>query len=322
MTVSVLAGREGRQARELHRMVSYLKSQERPAVLSISNMLLSGVAPELRRELGVPLVSGFLGEDSFLDALAEPYRREAHEQLRKNAAAVDLFLAPGEACAEKMTKYLGIPRHKVKVIRIGVDVDVYPAAAARPRTPFTVGYLSVLTPQKGLDVLVEAFRRLAVDERRDVRLRVGGRVLDRGYWRAIQRTVTRAGLQSRFEHLGEVDLAGKVALMQNCSAFALPSRIEEAKGLAVMEAMACGAPALAPGSGVFPELFARTGGGVCFDPDDPGTLARELARLMDDPEAADEMGRAAAAGIRKDYSAARMVEEVEAEFTGLARSQG
>jgi glycosyltransferase involved in cell wall biosynthesis len=175
----------------------------------------------------------------------------------------------------------------------------------------------VITPRKGLDVAIAAFRLLAGEQRRDVRLLVAGRILDRPYWHEVGEKVSDAGLEGRFEYLGEVDLAGKLEFFRRCSAFMLPSRIEEARGLAVMEALGSGLPVVVPRAGIFPEMLARTGGGVLFPPGDAAALAREVARLQDDPAAADELGRNGAAGVRREYSAARMIADIEEAYANL-----
>jgi glycosyltransferase involved in cell wall biosynthesis len=317
LTVSVLSGAHGRQARELSGLVEYLKSGPPPDLIRLPNSLLSGLAEELRAHLRCPIVCALQGEDSFVEALPEPHRAQALDLLRKNARAIDLFIATGEAYTRRMAALLGVPAEKIRVVRTGLDAESFPVNEKRPRAPFVLGYLSVITPRKGLDVAVAAFRLLAGEQHRDVRLLVAGKVLDKRYWREIERKVSDAGLAGRFEYLGEVDLAGKLEFFRRCSAFTLPSRIEEARGLAVMEALSRGLPVVVPQAGIFPEMLARTGGGALFPPGDAAALAREVARLQDDPAAADELGRSGAAGVRREYSAAQMVAGVEEVYAGL-----
>ena len=317
LTVSVLSGTHGRQARELAELVAYLTSGPRPDVIRLPNSLLSGLAEEFRARLHCPIVCALQGEESFVEGLPEPYRVQTLELLRKNARSVDLFIATGESYARKMAALLSVPAEKIRVVRTGLDAESFPVNGKRPRAPFVLGYLSVITPRKGLDVAIAAFRLLAGEQRRDVRLLVAGRILDRPYWHEVGEKVSDAGLEGRFEYLGEVDLAGKLEFFRRCSAFMLPSRIEEARGLAVMEALGSGLPVVVPRAGIFPEMLARTGGGVLFPPGDAAALAREVARLQDDPAAADELGRNGAAGVRREYSAARMIADIEEAYANL-----
>ena len=314
MTVSVLAGRDGRQGRELARLLAYLESVERPDVVSITNTLLSAIAPEVKRRLGCPVVCSLQGEDSFVNAMPEPHRSEAWRWIRENARAVDRFVAPGEAYADRMADVLQVPRVRVGVVRAGLDPAPYRPAGPRPREPFTIGMLSVIIPAKGLDLLVEAFRVLVRERGRDARLRVAGKVLNARYWREVAGRIAAAGLGDRFEHVGEVDFAGKVEFLRRCSVFCLPTRIQEARGMAVMEAMAAGVPVVVPDHGVFPELVARTGGGILVPAVDPLSLAGALERLMGAPDEADQLGRLAAEGIARHHSAAGMAAAVMEEY--------
>ena len=60
--------------------------------------------------------------------------------------------------------------------------------------------------------------------------------------------------------------------------------------------------------GSFPEFAARTGGGLLFEPGDADALADALLSLARDPARAVELGQQGAAGVRREYSAARMAE--------------
>lgn len=316
MTVSVLAGRDGQQNKELERLVAHLKGEGLPDAFVITNSLLSGLAPELKRQFGVPVLCGLQGEDSFVGSMPERYRSQAHDLMRRNAEAVDLFIAPSQGYGLRMAQLLAVDPARVRTVPTGLDVAPYRSQAPRVREPFTVGYLSVITPVKGLDLLVEACRKLAREGGRELRLRVAGRVLDKRYWGQVSRSVARAGLSPRFEYLGEVDLAEKHDFLRGCSVLVLPSRTEEARGLVVMEALAAGVPALAPATGVFPELLARFPD-LLFPPGDVEELARRLERLMLEPEEADRLGREGGQMVATEFSPEGAVEEMLGVLQGL-----
>ncbi len=310
MTVSVLQGRDGKQRAELDRLVEFLKSQAPPDVISITNSLLSGMAPALREHFDVPIICGVQGEDTFLQGMPERYRDQCLALVRENAATIDLFIAPWESYAAKMSEVLGVAPEQVATVRPGLDVAAYSRHLPRPREPFTVGYLSVIIPRKGLQLLVEAVGRLAA-EGRDVRLVVAGKPLDERYWRQIKRDANR-DLGDRFEYLGEVDLDGKIEFLQGLSAFCQPSVVPEVRGMTALEAMAAGVPVITPGEGVFPELLESCGGGVSFEGGAAGSLAQAIAGLMDEPDAADAMGESGRDGVAalhsEEVAGARMLE--------------
>jgi glycosyltransferase involved in cell wall biosynthesis len=301
MTVAVLAGPAGPFRKECDRLLIHLDRQAPPDAIVITNTMLSGLAPALKQRYGVPIICQVQGEDGFVGAMAEPHRSQAETLIRRNVQAVDLFVAPNENYAAEMAGYLGVPPPVMRVVRTGLQADAYRHDQPRPRDPFCIGYLSGIAHGKGLDLLVEAWRQLGADPPRSARLLVAGRVLDTRYWKSVLQQVDKAGLGEQFEYVGEVTLGEKRRFLQRCSAFSLPSRQVEPRGLAAMEAMAAGVPVVVPDSGVFPELLSLTGGGLLFRPSDPADLASKVAELMDEPERADGIGRRGAEGIVKHY---------------------
>ena len=73
MTVSMLRGQHGHQAKEVRRLVAWMEQQGRPDVIVLSNSLLVGLAAPLREALGVPVVCTVQGELHFVDALGGPW---------------------------------------------------------------------------------------------------------------------------------------------------------------------------------------------------------------------------------------------------------
>jgi glycosyltransferase involved in cell wall biosynthesis len=205
MTASVLAGDEGLQKEELERLVRFLADEMKPEIVNLANSLLAALAPAIRRDLGVPVVCTLQGEEAFVAGLPEPYRSQACTLARKHAGSVDLFIAPGAAYADEMADFLRVPRQRIQVIRPGIDPAPYERASPRVRLPFRVGFLSVLKPEKGVDVLFDAFREL--ERRRPGRheLRVAGQLAReaRAYWADLREGLARDGLSGRFDYAGE-----------------------------------------------------------------------------------------------------------------------
>jgi len=317
MTVSMLRGEHGRQAAELESLLDFMEDQPRPDVVNLSNSLLSGIVPPLKRRLGVRVLCELQGGDDFVAGTPEPYRSQARDLIRQNLCEIGLLIAPSRAYAAKAAEFLDVPRERIEIVRTGIEVDKHPPAPARPREPFTVGCLSRITPGEGLDLLVEACRILVGEQSRNIRLLVGGQVVDRGLWRSAMATLRREGLERVVEHCEVRTPADKAALLHRCHVFSAPGQTAEIHGTAVMAAMAAGVPAAVPDSGVFPEMIELTGGGTLFPAGDQQALADELARLMDEPERTAAMGLAARAGIREHYSAAGMTENTLALCTNL-----
>ena len=317
MTISVLSGKDGRQRKELSRLLDYLEDVENPDVIGITNSLLSGIAPEIKSRLKVPIVCSLQGEDSFIEAMPETYRNRAQKLMMKNAESIDLFIAPGDGYSSKMREFLGVSSEKIKVVRAGIDVKPYKRTSNRTTDPFVIGFLSSIIPNKGLDLLVDAVGELVNNRRKQIKLRIAGKVLNQGYWNDVQSKINALGIEPAVEYLGEVDLAEKVQFLHSCSVFSVPSRIPESRGMAVMEAMAAGIPVVVPYSGIFPEMMAMTGGGLTFESENPTAIADAIVRLMDNPKVADTMGESAAHGIAEHFSSVQMAEATISAFVSL-----
>lgn len=312
MTVSVLSGRHGRQARELHKLVSFLASAPQFDIVNLTNTMLSGLAADLCEGLGAPVVCTLQGEESFLARLAEPCRSRAEELIRANAQNVAMFLAPSEDYADEMTTFLGVGRERIAVAPPGIDVSLYSVCRPRVKEPFRVGFLSRLEPHKGLDILAEAFCIMENRRRSGAILSVAGadtgcahRVIS-----AAKRTLVGNGLGGKFEYYGTFDAEGKRGFLARCSVFCLPSRIAERRAIACLEAMAAGVPILAPDSGIMPGLIEKTGGGVVVSSLEPAAWADALENMRDNPGEADALGMRAAEGVSRHFSAQTMAAKV------------
>jgi len=321
MTVSVLRGEEGRQRKELLKLLDFLEERGKPDVANLTNSLLSAIAPALKKRLGCAVVCMLQGEEAFVERLGQPFRDEAQALIRRNALAVDLFIAPHESYADEMSEFLGVKRERVRVVAPGIDLAPYRPEGPRAREPFRVGYLSRLSPLKGLDLLVEAFRLLEGEKPGGAALAVAGETVrpHGSYWKKLYKSLEREGLAARVDYAGEVDFAGKARFLKSLSVFCLPSRAVEHKAVAAIEALGAGVPIIVPDRGIFPEMIRSTGGGLLVAPEDPAALARAIARLRDDPAEANRLGAAAASGAAEHFSAKSMAERMVEIYREIAR---
>lgn len=302
LTWSVLQGDEGYQAKELARLVGWLRDDFRPEVVHLTNSMFVGFARSLKRELGVPVVCSLQGEDLFLGQLREPWKTRSFEVLRERAQDVDAFLANSTWYADMMAELLAVDRSRLHVVPLGINLDGYdgPVETREPDAPVTIGYLARLCPEKGLHLLVEAFRILSAQSKLNLRLRVAGWLgeRDRAYFEQ---------LGGGFEYVGEVDREGKSRFLRSLDVLSVPTTYREPKGLFVLEALAHGVPVVQPRHGAFPEMLEATGGGLLVEPNSAADLARGLEHLIADPGLRAELGRRGQEAVRQ-----RFTSEIEA----------
>ena len=322
LTVSMLRGEQGRQRKELVKLVELLE-ELRPDVIHLSTVLLAGVAGELVRRLGVPVVATLAGEELFVDRLPSPHREAARAELRRHAAELTAMVAMNRFTADFMADYLNVARERIEVIPAGIQFEGFPHDATIPAagsrgTPFTLGYFARIAPEKGLHVAAEALKHLAAEATLPpVRLRAGGYLgrAEGPYLEAI--TGELAGLTDRFEYAGEVDRPGKIALLASFDVMALPTTHPESKGLPVLEAWAAGTPVIVPATGTFPEMIDSCGGGLLVPPDDPVALAAAVRRLVADRRLAAELGRQGRAALERHHGVELAAERTVALYERL-----
>lgn len=313
LTLSIVQGEEGRQSKELDKLIRWMREHHRPDIVHLTNSMFLGMARRMRRELDVPVLCSVQGEDIFLDELFEPYRSRVRRLLVERARDVDAFTATSRYYVDFMSGYLEVPREQVHHVRLGLNLEGH---GSQPpgigELPFTIGYLARVCPEKGLHNLVEAFRLLADDVGRErVRLRVAGWLgeRDRPYLEGLRDEVGRLGLDGVVDFLGEVDRSQKIDFLRSIHVLSVPTTYHEPKGLYVLEALANGVPVVQPRHGAFPELIDDTGGGLLVEPESPEALARALRELMDDPARRKSLGLRGQEVVRRDYTDEAMAGE-------------
>ena len=312
--ISMLRAEEGRQIKELNRLVEWLGTREnKPDIICLSNILLVGLAKTIRERLGVPVVCLLQDEDGFLDGLPRPYSDQAWQTIAERSRHVDAFIAVSKYYADAMSQRVGFAPEKGRVVYTGISLGDYASPKAEPEVP-TIGFLSQMCPAKGLDTLIDAFVRLKETEKlSNARLRVtGGKGAgDKAFVEQARRKLDSCGLTDDVEFLPDFDAKSKVAFLRSLSVLSVPEKQPVAYGLYVLEALAAGVPVVQPASGVFPELLDMTGGGVLCEPNNPDALADAIGGLLLDPDRAREMGKRGREAVLEkfdiDQTAAEMV---------------
>jgi glycogen(starch) synthase len=199
--------------------------------------------------------------------------RAGLRQMLRNADAVTAC----SAYALRDLRAFESPRGPSQVVPNGVDPVEFTtsaAATAQESGPYILA-VGRLVPQKGFDVLLDAFADARLSQ---LELLLAGDGPERA---ALERRSERLGVTSRVRFLGSVDRAQLVALLRGAKLFAFPSR-GEAFGIALLEAMAAGVPSVATSAGGIPE-FSRNGeNALIVEPDDPVALAGAIHRLATD----------------------------------------
>jgi teichuronic acid biosynthesis glycosyltransferase TuaC len=236
-----------------------------------------------RARMGVPLVVSVHGGDVLYTA---PRGEQGRAAVTRNLAAATIVLANSRGIAALAREH---GARNTRVVHLGADLPEPGAGAIarREQTPslVTVGHL--VARKRHADVM----RALAVLAKRHPTLRYV--IVGDGPERIVlEGLAARLDVAERVEFRGQLAHAEAIEAARRCTLFAMPST-EEAFGVAYIEAMAGGVPAIGCRGEPGPEEIAAAGDGfVLVPPGDIERLTQRIDELLSDP------GRLREASIR------------------------
>ncbi|MDE6133967.1 MAG: glycosyltransferase family 4 protein, partial [Muribaculaceae bacterium] len=211
---------------------------------------------------------------------------------------IDSLIFVSEAARETfLSTSPGVDESRISVIHNAVRIPVAAHSDAGSHEEVTLAFIGRISPEKGLDVLLEALCSLG-----DVPLRLLVAGTGKGTdVMPLVRMSRRSALSGRVEWLGHVDDPLEVARRADIGI--VPSVLAESFGLAIIEFMSCGVPVVATALGGPIEIITEGRDGLLVPASDPSALAAAIRRLATDRELCSRMGQEAlaTAGSRFAY---------------------
>lgn len=242
------------------------------------------------------------------------------EVVRRVLGAARLTLANSEEIAALAMQH---GASETEVVHLGTDMperrprdlDLVGRGSHRAGSPtlVTVGHL--VARKRHADVL----RALAVLSSKHPTLRYA--IVGDGPERVpLEGLASRLGISDRVEMCGQLDPAAAIGRARECTLFVMPST-EEAFGVAYVEAMAGGVPAIGCRGEPGPEEIAAAGGGfVLVPPGDVERLTQRIDELLSDPHRLLEEGQRARATVAAHFTWRRCGEQTLAAYERVLRS--
>ncbi len=201
-----------------------------------------------------------------------------------------------------------------RVVHLGTDLPEDPSAP--PAHPILVTVANLVARKRHLDVIAALPALRAVHP--DLRYVIVGDGPERP---ALMEAVDALGVQDMVAFLGALDPETAISVARQATLFVLPS-VEEAFGVAYIEAMAAGVPAIGCAGEDGPEELAAAGGGIALVPArDRPALAVQIESLLRHPAELAELRAAArttvAAGFTWERCGADTVAAYRAATAGL-----
>lgn len=185
--------------------------------------------------------------------------------------SADLIICVSDSVREEVVRHM--PTQRVVVVRNGVNTSVFRKIEC-PKV-YDAAFLGRLCHQKGIDVLLNAWKMVTLEFEEAKLVLIGGGDQDRVvHYKEI---VRKLGLQDNVVMKGFILDEELVSLLNSSKLFVFPSRYD-GFALAVAEAMACGLPCIISDIPAFREIYG--GAAILVKPDDAECLANTIKEVL------------------------------------------
>lgn len=276
-----------------------------------------------RAATGRPLVASLRGTDILVDPSIDYGRRAAatfDRSLRRMLTTADRTVYFSRYMRDQGVALGAVPE-RTRVIRKGVDLSQFTAAADRQALRESLGFgsrpmlLTVggLIPRKGIHHLLDALA--GIRDQHDFTFVVCGEGPERA---RLEAQAERLGLAGRTRFVGQVDRQTIPQYFAACDMFLLAS-ILEAAGNVLFEAMASGRPVVCTDAGGPQEYVADGETGFVVPVGDTAALGARISQLLTDEELRESLGREAERRTRGEFDYDRMVTDLIAVYDETLR---
>jgi glycosyltransferase involved in cell wall biosynthesis len=237
--------------------------------------------------------------------------------------SLDLYITVSEK-DQQMLLQSGIPDSAIELIYNTIDLDISAIPGDRdwlkeefdlPSPSVVCTGIGRLVPQKGFDILIEAFAKIA-SQVPDLYCLIIGEGDDK---EKLSAQIRAAGLETRLRLIGYQDRQKAMSILKSSDIFVMPSRYEGTP-IALLEAAALARPILAACAGGIPELVTHEQHAHLVPTHDPGALVQGFLKLVRDREYAERLGQNAQQRVRERFNPEHQVNETWAAYEkALAR---
>ncbi|MBN2012757.1 glycosyltransferase family 4 protein [candidate division KSB1 bacterium] len=204
---------------------------------------------------------------------------------------------------------------RVHVIYNGIDPELYAPERTKnirselgmPDDAPVIGFVGRLNVQKGIEYLLEGFRK-AIEQIPTMHLLLVG---EGNLHEDVVAFAEKHNLKDRIHPVGFRDDIPNV--MRTIDLCVLPS-LWEGFGIVLIEAMAAGKPCITTRISSMPEIVRDGKSGLVVPPRDPDALAVAIRTIMSDNELANQMGETGRQDVLEKYTISRMIEQYELIF--------
>lgn len=236
-----------------------------------------------------------------------------HQWQRKHT---DAFVCVSNLVYDLQTKGLtSEEKQKFHLIYNGIDVDKYSKVfnTGRKKDGCYIGYAGRLAKDKGIDVLLKAFKKIVV-KYPEIKLLLAGSD-EKGYKAILEQRICDFELDNRVVFLGQIqDMPSFYAKLR---IFVLPSVVKEAFGLTICEAMYSGVPVITTDSGAQREIISNDEEGCIVPKENVAALAEALDKLLQNDKLACNIGETGRKRVEENFTSQKCALHLKALYEQL-----
>ncbi len=212
---------------------------------------------------------------------------------KKSAQATDIIFTVSQFSKSEIIKYYGILGEKIVVVPNGVDKNFQPVKNEQSIEKFqnkhnitgrTILYAGSIFNRRRLPLLMEAFKRLSKDYK-DVQLLIVGENRTCPY-QNLPALAHKLGISNKTHFFNFVDEHTLLLLYNVADIFVYLSEYE-GFGIPVLEALACGTPAVSSDNSALKEIFPSAA--LLIAKNEVEELYKAVSQLLNDPQLCSEL---------------------------------
>jgi glycosyltransferase involved in cell wall biosynthesis len=259
-----------------------------------SGLIMRRVAKRSR----IPMIMSSHGTDVMLVARKAPF---LYRILRTFCRGLRRWTTVSSFLKSELVRLDPVLERTLDVLPLPHDQSVFYPAPDVPREDGLVVSVTRFTRQKRVDQLLTAFARVAKANPR-ARLEVFGQTPPPD---SVRGRVRALGIESRIT-FHELTTQDDVRSAYHRAAVVVLNSVNEGFGLALSEAMLCGAPVIGADSGGIPDIVRDMRTGLLVPPDDPVRLGDSIRRILEDRDLRESLAAAGLSYATEAYDPSRL----------------
>lgn len=209
------------------------------------------------------------------------------DAVQKIIPLVDVFIAPSKYLMNRFINDFNLPKNKIQYLDYGFPIHYLKPAEYNKKRPFTFAYIGTHIPAKGVNLLIEAFKKLKGESV----LKIWGRHISQNT-HSLKRLASDSNNPIIFEQEYKNEKIVE-EVFQHVDAIVTPSIWGENSPLVIHEAQACKIPVITADFGGMKEYVQHQKNGLLFEHRNAVSLATQMQWAVNHPEEMKILGKRA-----------------------------